>query len=80
VKLARSLDTPPNKSLDASGFSGLVIDNLSVTWLSPAASTQPFGRKKLDFTNPTTNALARLFRCATSANTSVTRTVLAWDN
>src|SRR2546427_2867433 len=32
-----------NKSLDASGFSGLVIDNLSVTPLSPAASTQPFG-------------------------------------
>src|SRR6266404_2730770 len=31
-----------NKSLDASGTSGLVIDNLSVTWLSPAASTQPF--------------------------------------
>src|SRR5258707_8266902 len=33
----------PNKSLDASGTSGLVIDNLFVTWLSPAASTQPFG-------------------------------------
>jgi hypothetical protein len=32
-----------NKSLDASGTSGLVIDNLSVTWLSPAASTQPVG-------------------------------------
>ena len=32
-----------NKSLDASGTSGLVIDNLSVTQLSPAASTQPFG-------------------------------------
>ena len=30
------------KSLDASGTSGLVIDNLSVTQLSPAASTQPF--------------------------------------
>ena len=30
-----------NKSLDASGTSGLVIDNLSLTWLSPAASTQP---------------------------------------
>jgi hypothetical protein len=29
--------------LDASGISGLVIDNLSVTWLSPAASTPPFG-------------------------------------
>jgi hypothetical protein len=27
--------------LDASGTSGLVIDNLSVTQLSPAASTQP---------------------------------------
>jgi hypothetical protein len=33
----------PNKSLDASGTSGLVIDNLSVTWLSSAASTQPLG-------------------------------------
>src|SRR5436189_5444311 len=33
----------PNKSLDASGISGLVIDNLSVTWLTAAASTQPFG-------------------------------------
>ena len=33
----------PNKSLDASGTSGLVIDNLSVTWLSPAASTQTLG-------------------------------------
>ena len=32
-----------NKSLDASGISGLVIDNLSVTQLSPAASTQPLG-------------------------------------
>ena len=29
------------KSLDASGTGGLVIDNLSATWLSPAASTQP---------------------------------------
>jgi hypothetical protein len=33
----------PNKSLDASGTTGLVIDNLSVTWLLPAASTQSFG-------------------------------------
>src|SRR5437588_4680304 len=32
-----------NKSLDASGTSALVIDNLSVAWLSPAASTQPLG-------------------------------------
>src|SRR5213595_1925896 len=32
-----------NKSLDASGVSELVIDNLSVTWLTAAASTQPFG-------------------------------------
>ncbi|HKP48124.1 MAG TPA: hypothetical protein VJT50_16100 [Pyrinomonadaceae bacterium] len=31
----------PNKSLDASGTSGLVIDNLSVTRLFPAASTPP---------------------------------------
>jgi len=31
-----------NKSLDASGTSGLVNDNSSLTWLSPAASTQPF--------------------------------------
>src|SRR2546423_15335411 len=30
-----------NKSLDASGTSGLVSDNLSVTQLSAAASTQP---------------------------------------
>ena len=36
----------PNKSLDASGTSGLVIDNLSVTWLSPAASTQPLSRRR----------------------------------
>jgi hypothetical protein len=34
----------PNKSLDASGTSGLVIDNLPVTRLSPAASTQPLSR------------------------------------
>ena len=34
---------PPNKSLDASGITSPVIDNLSVTWLSPAASTQPLG-------------------------------------
>jgi len=33
-----------NKSLDASGVSGLVIDNLSVTQLSPAASTHTFAR------------------------------------
>jgi hypothetical protein len=32
-----------NKSLDASGTSGLVIDNLPVTQLSPAASTQTLG-------------------------------------
>jgi hypothetical protein len=29
--------------LDASGTSGLVIDNFSVAWLSPAASTPTFG-------------------------------------
>ena len=33
----------PNKSLDASGISGLLIDNLAVAWLLAAASTQPFG-------------------------------------
>ena len=33
-----------NKSLDASGVSGLVIDNLTVTWLTAAASTQPLSR------------------------------------
>ena len=30
----------PNKSLDASGITEFVIDNLSVTWLTAAASTQ----------------------------------------
>jgi hypothetical protein len=30
-----------NNSLDASGISGLAVDNLFVTWLLPAASTQP---------------------------------------
>ena len=40
----KSLDaTLPNKSLDASGTSGLVIDNLSVAQSSAAASTQPLG-------------------------------------
>ena len=34
----------PNKSLDASGISGLVIDISSVTQLLPAASTQSFAR------------------------------------
>jgi hypothetical protein len=34
-----------NKSLDASGISGLVIDNLPLTQLSPAASSQPLGAK-----------------------------------
>src|SRR6266436_6018763 len=34
-------DLGHNKSLDASGITELVIDNLSVTWSSPAASTQP---------------------------------------
>jgi hypothetical protein len=33
----------PNKSLDASGISGFLIDNLCVTWLTAAASTQPLG-------------------------------------
>ena len=33
-----------NKSLDASGTSGLVIDNLSVMRLLAAASTQPLSR------------------------------------
>jgi hypothetical protein len=32
-----------NKSLDASGTSGLAIDNLSVTWLRAAASIQSLG-------------------------------------
>jgi hypothetical protein len=32
----------PNKSLDASGTSGLVIDNLSETRWLPAASTETF--------------------------------------
>src|SRR6266849_2780023 len=41
------LRTPHNKSLDASRISGLVIDNLSATWLSPAASTQTFGGLEL---------------------------------
>jgi hypothetical protein len=40
---ARSTRARHNKSLDASGVSGLLVDNLFVTWLSPAASTQPFG-------------------------------------
>ena len=35
-----------NKSLDASGISGLLIDNLSVTQLLPAASTQPLYRRR----------------------------------
>src|SRR6266446_3163466 len=43
LTVASSADAPYNKSLDASGTSGLVIDNVSVTWLSPAASTQMFG-------------------------------------
>ena len=34
------VETAPNKSLDASGTTWLVIDNLSVTWLTAAASTQ----------------------------------------
>jgi hypothetical protein len=33
----------PNNSLDASGTSGFVSDNLSVAWLSSAASTQTLG-------------------------------------
>ena len=33
-----------NKSLDASGTSAIVIDNLSVAQLSPAASTQSLSR------------------------------------
>src|SRR5882672_4292045 len=36
----------PNNSLDASGTSGFVIDNLTVSWLTAAASTQPLGRFK----------------------------------
>jgi hypothetical protein len=39
--VARYNEGRSNKSLDASGISGLVIDNLSVAQLSPAASTQP---------------------------------------
>ena len=37
----------PNNSLDASGFSGFVSDNLSVAWLTSAASTQTFGRARV---------------------------------
>src|SRR2546423_1192271 len=37
-------ESPPNKSLDASGTSRLVIDNWSVTALKPAASTPPLYR------------------------------------
>ncbi len=47
-KLNDLLGTMPNKSLDASGTSGLVIDNLSVTWLTAAASTQPFGGSAME--------------------------------
>jgi hypothetical protein len=43
LTVASSANAPYNKSLDASGTSGLVIDNLSVTHLSPAASTQTLG-------------------------------------
>src|SRR5260221_8565285 len=54
-----------NISLDASGTTGLVIDNLSVTWLSPAASTQTLGRTCFGF-----DKMARLIdsnasRCVT---------------
>src|SRR2546430_159891 len=40
--VARYNQGPSNKSLDASRTSGLVIDNLRLTWLRAAASTQPF--------------------------------------
>src|SRR5882672_11512948 len=44
-----SLLLPHNKSLDASGIRELVIDNLRITQLSPAASTQPFGVMNTNF-------------------------------
>src|SRR5213595_2223778 len=50
----------PNKSLDASGTSGLVIDNLSVTWLTAAASTQPFARHRVMTTNQKTKPVRGL--------------------
>ena len=43
----QAIEAPYNKSLDASGTSGLVIDILSATQLSPAASTQSFGRYRV---------------------------------
>ena len=39
--VARYNQRRSNKSLDASGTSGLVFDILSITWLLPAALTQP---------------------------------------
>src|SRR5437870_10836144 len=41
---ARYTRARDNKSLDASGTSGLLINDLSVSKSSPAASTQPFAR------------------------------------
>src|SRR5437879_12585115 len=43
--LARWTET---QSLDASGIDGLVSDNLSVRWLSPAALTESPARKEFD--------------------------------
>jgi hypothetical protein len=40
VKIHSLQGSQSNNSLDASGISGLVIDNSSVTQLLPAASTQ----------------------------------------
>jgi hypothetical protein len=43
IQVARYQRGHPNNSLDASGTSGFVSDNMSVAWLTPAASTQTFG-------------------------------------
>ena len=40
--IARNTTDAAEQIVDASGTSALVIDNLSVTWLTAAASTQPF--------------------------------------
>ena len=50
-----------NKSLDASGVSELVIDNLSVMQLTAAASTQPFGLPEKRCKSPTDRQGSALF-------------------
>src|SRR5256885_13346300 len=71
----RSTQPQHNKSLDASGTNGSLIDNLSVAWLTAAASTPPLGISSRDGMVMIKGKVASLFgvmllNCVLAPNTT----------